>query len=65
MTGLFSISFIVALAAARETASPPKVNEKNISSNTDIMSLFPAIADIGYPFPIALPTHVKSGVTSK
>ena len=43
----FVVYLMLPKEAARDNVSPPKVNEKNISSINSIISLFPATADTG------------------
>src|SRR2546425_3164187 len=60
----FSRSFaIVARAAASESASPPNVTEKKISSKTSMISRRPTTAASGNPLAIALPKQARSGTT--
>ena len=56
---------MVAILAARERLSPPKVPEKKISFILFIYFFFPTKADNGIPFAIPFPKQDKSGVTPK
>jgi hypothetical protein len=58
----FSLSR-VAIAAASDRHSPPKVPEKNMSSTLLMISRRPTNAEIGMPLPSALPKAAKSGTT--
>ena len=54
---------MVASEAASDSASPPKVEEKKISSISLIRSARPTTAAIGMPLPMLLPNAERSGVT--
>src|SRR3989344_8414175 len=64
MTGFSFNSIMVALAAARDNTSPPKVLEINILSDTlSNISALPVTTDNGIPLAIDLPQVAISGVT--